>query len=146
MTSKLSEALQVVSCIDADANAAGTFWGDAIDMADFHRILAILSVGVMESTATVDYALWSGTTSGGTYTAITSGSATQLTQADTDDDKQVVIELDARAVLAKGHRYVKDRLLITTDAVDSCSIVLGARARYEPEVDLTTVDEVVYVP
>ena len=146
MTVRFSEQYPLMSVIDPDAAAVGTFTGDAIDMADFAGAVYHLAIGDMASSATVDYSIWSGTTSGGTYTAITAGSATQLTQAGTDADKQVVIEIDARAVLAKGHRYIKDRLVVLVDAVDSCAMGFGIRARYGPETDLASVDEIVDVP
>ena len=143
MAGKITENMFLDSCIDADAHAAGTFWGDEIDMQDYHKVVYALSVGDMASSATVDYAVWGCATSAGTFAAITGGSITQLTQAGTDADKQALIEIDAQTVLAAGYRYVKDRLLVGTDAVDACAVGFGFYARYAPETDLTSVDEIV---
>lgn len=145
MAGHVTEDFGLVSCIDADANAPGTFWGDAVDMGSYHKIVYILSCGTMAASATADYAVWGATTSNGTYGAITGGSATQLTQAGSDSDKQVIIEMDAQTVLRAGYRYVKDRLLVGTDAVDSGTIGLAFFPRHGPATagDLASVDEIV---
>jgi hypothetical protein len=144
MSGRLSEALAVVSCIDADANAAGTFWGDAVSMGTFHKVMYVLSVGDMAASSTVDYSVYGCATIDGTYAAFTTAkAATQLTQAGTDADKQVVIEVDAVECQVDSYIYVKDRLLVGTDAVDACAIGLGAFAKYELATDLSSVDEII---
>lgn len=140
--SKLSEALLVVSCIDADAYSAGTYLGDAVDIGSFDRLLYVLTLGDMAGTSTVDYRLDGSTATGGTYYTLTKA-ATQLTQAGSDDNKQVVIEVTAAEVKAAGYQFVKDRLLVATAASDAGSIGFGYRARYEPGTDLASVDEIV---
>src|SRR3990172_1066373 len=139
---KLSERLAVVSCIDPDAYAAGTVTGDAIDMSKFHRIVAIVQVGDLGASATVDYSLTGSTTSGGSYTTISGKSITQLTQAGTDDNKQAIIELTGADAKVAGIQFVKDKLVVGGTDSDAGAIVLADRARYAPasDNDLSSVD------
>ena len=78
---RLSEALAVVSCIDPDANATGAINGDVIDMSKHARVMFIVMVGTLGSTATIDFAVYAircavGLTSSA---VITGKSITQLT-------------------------------------------------------------------
>lgn len=140
--SKVTNDLLVMSCIDPDAYAANTYYGDAIDMSKFERAIFVLQVGDLGSSATIDYAICSGATTSPTA-AMTAYTATQLTQAGSDDNKQVVIEVPAQAVLAAGHRYIRDRLIVGTATSDAGAIGFGVRARYDTETDLASVDEII---
>jgi hypothetical protein len=144
----LSNRLAIVSVIDPDANATGTFTGDAIDMAFHRKIMVIVMAGTIASTGTVDCLLTESATSGGTYTQISGKSITQLTQAGTDSDKQAVINLRSDE-LGTGMRYVKVSLRIGTAAADSATVTIADRSRYSDAVntttfgDLASVDEIV---
>lgn len=130
----LTESLAVVGVIDPDAYAAATdVLTEAIDMGNFTQLIAILSVGDIEDTATVDFSIQQSATSGGSYTDITGKSADQLVTA--NDDKQVVINLDSSEVGSE-KPFVKVRLEVGTAAADAGVIVLGGDARYDPASDL----------
>lgn len=143
---RLSEGIAVLSSIDPDAYAAGSYNGDVIDMKLVRRVLYIVSVGTLGSSATVDFLVKGDTTSGGSYTTTVTGKAiTQLTQAGSDDDKQVLVEVTAEEVAAQGFRYIRDTLTVATAACDAGVVGLGGALRYAPasDYDLASVDEIV---
>ena len=143
---RLSEGLAVVSCIDPDAYTAAAYNGDVIDMKFFRRVLYIVQAGTLGTNATVDWVLKGDTASGGSYsTTITGKSITQLTEAGTDSDKQVVIEVTAEEVAAQGFRYIRDTLTVGTATSDAGVIAVAAAMRYSPasDYDLASVDEIV---
>jgi len=138
-----SEQWAVIGVVDPDANSAAAYDTDEIDMALWHRIQAIVLVGTMASSSTVDFKLQDSDASGGTFSDITGKAITQLTQAGTDSDKQAIVncrfdELNTDA------RYVKGVLTVATAASDSGVVILGM-PRYAPasDNDLSSVDEIV---
>jgi len=142
---RLSEGLAVVSCIDPDAYAAATYNGDVIDMQKIKRVMFILQAGTLGASATLDYAIYGDTASGGSYaTAITGKGATQLTQAGTDSDKQVVIEVTAEEVAAQGLRYIRDEMIVGTATSDCGAVAIASGLRYSlaSDNDLASVDEI----
>ncbi|RMG90728.1 MAG: hypothetical protein D6706_18990, partial [Chloroflexi bacterium] len=75
---------------------------------------------------------------------LTGKSITQLTQAGTDSNKQVLVEVRADE-LSAGYTHLRGRLIIGTAASDAAVIALGGDARYGPasDYDLASVDEIV---
>ena len=140
----LREQLSVVSCIDPDAYTAATYNGDVIDMQDFRRVIFILQAGDLGSSATLDYRVEGSAVVGMTSSGTVGTAATQLTQAGTDSNKQVVIEVTAEQVAALGYRYIRDEMIVGTATSDCGSIALGQSAHYSPasEYDLASVDEI----
>lgn len=143
---RLSEALAVVSCIDPDAYTTGATNGDEIDMAVHARVIFIVMAGTLGSSATLDFAVYGDTTSGGSFaTAITGKSITQLTEAGTDADKQAIVEVTAEEVAAQGLRYIRGTMTVGTATSDAGVVALADHSRYSPasEYDLASVDEIV---
>jgi hypothetical protein len=142
-SAQLSERLAVVATIDPVSQGAGTVLTDAVDMSKFSRVIFILILGAMTTNSTVDFKLREAATSGGTYSDITGKSVTQLTQASTDDNKQVVVEIK-NDELTDGKQFVKGSLTVAVAATVLAVIALG-EPRYLPaaDVDLTSVDEIV---
>ena len=140
----LREQLSVVSCIDPDAYTAATYNGDVIDMQDFRRVIFILQAGDLGSSATLDYQVEGSAVVGLTSSGTVGTAATQLTQAGTDSNKQVIIEVTAEQVAALGYRYIRDEMIVGTATSDCGSIALGQLAHYSPasEYDLASVDEI----
>lgn len=146
MLERLSEGLSLVSCIDPDVYVASTVNGDVIDMKDFRRVIFVLMAGTLGASATLDYAIYGDTASGGSFaTQITGKAATQLTQAGTDSDKQVIIEVTAEEAAAQGFRYLQDEMIVAVATSDCGAVALADRARYSDAsgLDLSTVDEIV---
>lgn len=144
-TSKASERFGIVGVINPDANAAGTLLTGAIDMSRWGRIVAIVQSGDLGTNGTLDFSFTQAPTSGGSYIAISPAKAiTQLTEAGTDSNKEVVLELRADE-LTEGYRYVKGSFVTATATGDSSAVVLGFDPRFTPvtDIDLSTVDEIV---
>lgn len=142
----LSELAGVVACIDPDAYAAGAVNSDVIDMADFDQVMFIVMAGTLGASATLDFAVYGDTASGGSFaTAITGKSITQLTQAGSDDDKQAIVVITAEEVAAQGLRYLRATMTVATATSDAGMIALGGHPRYHPasDYDLASVDEIV---
>ena len=145
--SQINERLALIGTIDPDAYSADTYQSDEIDMADFKRVVFILSVGDLGSSATVDFEINGGASSnpGSLATLVTGKDATQLTQAGSDSDKQVIIEVSAEEAAAQGLQYLEAEVIVGTAACDLGLIVLGEPAHYSDTagLDLATVAEVI---
>ena len=143
---RLSEALALVACIDPDAYTTGASNSDSIDMSKHARVMFIVMAGVLGSSATLDFAVWGDTASGGSYaTAITGKSITQLTEAGTDADKQAIVEVTGEEVKAQGLRYIRGVMTVGVATSDCGVVALADHSRYAPasELDLASVDEIV---
>lgn len=142
----ITERMAILSVIDPQSVGTDGATGDVIDMDDHRRVVFILAIGAMQSTGTVDLAIKGDTASGGAYaTTIPGKSITQLTEAGTDDNKQVMIEVTAEEVAAQSLRYLKPVVTVGVDASLMCLIALGDFARYSNATgyDLASVDEIV---
>lgn len=143
-----SQRVAVAGVIDPDALGAGTYETGWIDLGQFAAIMAVLAVGTMGASATIDAKLEQATDASGTGAKDIAGTAiTQLTQAGTDDsDKQVIVQawgedLDMNA----GFRFARLSVTIAAASCDAGAVVLGIDPRYGPttERDLATVAEIV---
>lgn len=137
----------VVGVIDPDAYAASTITTGWIDMQDFFALLAVMLVGDIVSTGTIDAKFEQATDDSGTGAKDVSGTAiTQLTEAGTDSNKQVAINL-AQADLDRNNDFRFARLSVTlgTAGADFGAVVVALDARYGAlgSNDLSTVDETV---
>lgn len=142
-----SDRSAVVGVIDPDAYTAGTYTTGWISMSDFARLMAVVMVGTMASTSTVDAKIEEATDSSGTGAQDITGKAiTQLTQAGTDSDKQAIINLTRDDLdLADSYDYVRLSVTVATAASDMGAVVLGFDPREAPasDGDLASVDEIV---
>lgn len=144
---KPSEKLAVVATIDPASLSANTYTSDWVDMADFEQVMAIILVGAMTTNGTFDAKLRQAKTdSGGSVKDITGKAITQLTEAGSDANKQVVLqayqdELD----VAGGFRYVALSVTTATAASLAGAVLLGLNPTYGPasDYDLASVDEIV---
>ena len=147
MTMKMSEGWAVVATIDPDAYGAGAQLSDAIDMAGYTKLMAVVMAGTLGTNATIDAAATQATTAAGTYKALSPAKAiTQLTQAGTDQsDLQAIINVDEHDLdLDNDYRFVKFSLTVGTAASDAGLIVLGLpKTRPATANDLASVTEVV---
>lgn len=143
-----SEVAAVVGTIDPDAYTAATTVSDYADMGQFESLMFIISVGTMASTATLDAVIKQATASAGTgaKNLTVSKAITQLTEAGTDSDKQVIINVRAEDLdLANGFDFCAISVTGGTAASDYGVVVLGMNSRNNPasDYDLASVDEIV---
>ncbi len=147
---KLSEMLALVAAIDPDAYTTGTQESDEIDMQMHREVIFILQVGTIAVGSTVDFRIYQGVdnegTAGESYVLLKEATAL----GDTDDDKQVIINVRADDLTA-GYRWIKAAVVLggTADNVDMSAVALADRTRFSHAVtstsygDLSTVDEIV---
>lgn len=145
-----SEVIAVVAKVDPDANAVGAVTSDWADAGKFEAMLAVVSVGAIAATQTLDAKLQQATDASGTGAKDISGKAiTQL--GGSDDDKQAVINVRASELdMDNGYRYVA---LVMTGAdsaspdgtIDYDGVLLGFYPRFGPasDNDLASVAEIV---
>lgn len=142
-----SEVSAIVGVIDPDAYSAATYTTDYIDMKYFRRYMAVVTVGDIASTGTVDAKLIAYTSGAGAgATDISGAGITQLTQAGTDSNKQVIINLNAQTLAGSTKfTHFKLQVVVGTAAADMGAVVLGFDPLYGPasDNDLSTVDEIV---
>lgn len=140
-----SDRAVLVAKLDPVSQAAATVTTGWVSMATFARILAVLQVGVLGASATVDAKMQQATDSGGTGVKdITGRAITQLTKAGTDDNKQVLINVkDTDLDVANAFTHVRLSVTVATAASLISAALFGFDARYAPADDATTVDEVI---
>ena len=138
---KPSDQAVLAATIDPDVLTAANHDSDYVDMSNFDAALAIVSMGTLGSSATVDADILEATSSGGAGAQVLK-SITQLTQAGSDDDKQVAINVWSHE-LSEGFTHIALRITVGTASCDGAGFILGFGARYQPAADLASVDEVV---
>lgn len=147
-TTKPSELAAVCATIDPVSQAAGTVVSDYIDMGKFRKAMFILSVGALGASATVDAVVKQATDSSGTGAKNLTNSLaiTQLTKAGSDDNKQVVVCVDAAMLdVNASFNHVALSVTVATAACLISVVGLGFDARWLPasDNDLSSVDEIV---
>jgi hypothetical protein len=109
--------------------------------------LAIVAVGDMVATSTVDGKLEQATDGAGTGAKDITGKAiTQFTAAGTDSNKQALINLRPEELdIANNFTHFRLTMTVATAASDAMGIVLGGAPRIgnANENDLAAVDEIV---
>lgn len=140
-----SDIATVLTALDPVSQSAATVVTSWVPITDVQSILAVLAVGALGTSATVDAKLRQATnSSGGSAKDITGKAITQLTKAGSDDNKQVLLnvrpdELD----MANGFTHVALSITVATAACLISAMLLGFDARFQPKSHATTVDEVV---
>lgn len=129
----MSEALAVVGQI-APVSSSTTVNTAVFNAAGFYRVLAIVNVGALGSSATVDAGFKSGTTSGTVTTTVTGTTITQITSGSTN---LVLVELKAETLagLTEGP-YLKFYITVGTAASLISAVVLGCYC-YAPSSSAT---------
>lgn len=141
-----TEECAIVSTIDPDAYTASTYTGDWVKADDFDQFLGVFLIGTMAGSSTCICSLQQGNTSGGGGAkVITNKTATTLTQAGSDSDKQVLINARVEEMdQANTFLWLAPRMVIGAAASDAAALLLGFGPRYLPaDTDLATVDELV---
>ncbi|TIN82641.1 hypothetical protein [Mesorhizobium sp.] len=143
---KPSQRVSVVGVVNPQS-ASSVQTSGWIDATTFHNYLAVIKVGAIGSSATVDGKIEQATSSGGAGAKDVTGKAiTQLTKAGTDDNKQVLINLKQEDLdFNNGFKFFRLSITPATAASLIDGTVLGFDPRYDfaTDNDATTVDEVV---
>ena len=144
---KVTEVLAVAGIIDPDAYAAGTYTTGWVAAKNFQRLAALVSVGDIAATSTVNAKLEQATSAAGAGAKDVTGKAiTALTQAGTDDNKQAWINiLPAELDVKNNFAFVRLSVTVAVAASDASGHLFGFMPSRGPatDVDLVAVDEVV---
>lgn len=145
-TQKPSDEIAVLATIDPDAYTANTYVSDYASAEYFEEFLAIIEVGTIGASGTVNAKLRQATSSTGAGVKdITSKAITALTEAGTDSDKQALINLRADELdRANGFKFVCVSMT-NVATVDMGALLLGIKPKHGPASghDLASVDEIV---
>lgn len=143
---KGSEAVAVIGAIDPDANGIGTVVSDYADMGKFNKAMAIIFVGNIGASGTVDAKLLQATDISGTGAKdITGRVITQLVDT-VNDDEQAIINVSSDDLdLDNGFYFIAISMTTAVAAGDSSAVLLGIAPRHGPasDFDLATVSEIV---
>jgi hypothetical protein len=143
ITELLSQRLPVLGVVYPSSQAAGTAATAAIDLSQARQIEFLVIVGTIGASATVDFQVTGSATSGGTYTAISGTSITQITAS--SKIAKVVVRVDQLNALGLGYNFIKGSITVGTAATGTCVIALGGDSTYEPasQFDLAAVSQTV---
>lgn len=144
---KPAEEAAVVATIDPASLTANTYVSDYVDMSDFEQVMAVLLLGAISTNGTVDAKLIQAKDTSGTGAKDIAGhAATQLTQAGTDSNKQVILQTRQDLLdVEGGFTHVALSVTTATAASLGAAVVLGFNPTYGPasNYDLASVDEIV---
>lgn len=142
---KPSDRVTLLGVIDPDANSTGALSTGWVNAGQYESLMAVVVVGDIVSTGTVDAKLEQATSSGGAGAKDVTGKAiTQLTQAGTDSNKQAFINCQSEDLdVAGGFAFVRLTMTGGTAGADSAAFLFGMDARFAPGTHATTVDEVI---
>lgn len=140
-----SEAVAVVATIDPDAYAASTVLSDYVSAANFHSYMAIIAIGTVAATTTLDAKLRQATDVSGTGVKdITGAAITQVLTA--GSDTQVVINIFPHQLdTANSFNHLVLSVTTAADVADYGAVILGLDPRTAPasDNDLASVAEIV---
>lgn len=132
------EIMSVIGKLDPASQSTSEKLTDAIPVKNHKRFLFILSIGAMGSSGTIDFQVKGATSSGGSYTAISSTAITQLTQTPTDNSNSVVVvEISAEKIKEANAAYthIKGSMVPGTAASVAGITCLAGYPSYTPGVD-----------
>lgn len=145
VNAKSYEDIKLLARIDPDAIAAGTVTSGWVAAADFNRFLVLIAAGDLGASATLDAKLQQATDSSGTGAKDITGKAiTQLTQAGTDSDKQVLIHLDQSDMdVDNSFTHFRVSMTVATATSEAAAFVFGIDPTRSYQSHAASVDELV---
>ncbi len=139
---KASELIAVLDVVNPSSQAPGAVSTGWVSAADYHRFLAVLQLGVLGASGTVDAKIQQATDGAGTGAKDVTGKA--ITQITATNNQQKLIDVQADDLdVSGGFNYI--RLTVTTAVAASLTsvVLLGAYPRYAAVTQATSVKEVV---
>jgi hypothetical protein len=129
---KPSEVIAVLATIDPISQGAGTAVSGWVAIADFYHIMAVIDLGVMTATSTVDAKFQQATTSGGAGAKDISPakSITQLLAAG-GNNRQVLLSIRGQELdVANSFNYVQLSVTVAAAASVISAVLLGVNPRF----------------
>jgi len=143
---KPGEIVAVVGKISPQTvSNSATVYSDVVDLSKYTAVQAIALFGDMAN-ETIDFKCYTCDSDGSNPSALSGYAMTQLAAcASANDNKQLVINLDAQELAALNKRYVKAGLVTGNSSGGPAAVVaLGMQPRFGPasDNDLSTVVEI----
>jgi hypothetical protein len=132
---KPTDGLAILDVINpvSTSTTVNTSW---VSAANFQRLLAVITTGVLGASATVDAKLQQATDSSGTSAKDVANKAiTQIVKASGDNKVAMVNAADTDLDAANGFSYVRLSITVGTAASLVSGHLAGFVPRYEPPVD-----------
>ena len=132
LNQKISEGLAVLATIDPVSTTATltTAW---VDQSLFFYVMAMIDVGVMTATGTVDAKLQQATDNAGTGAKDITGKAiTQLLAAGGNNRQALINMKEADLDTENGFRFVRLSLTAATAASLVSAVLIGGVPRFQP--------------
>ena len=132
--SKATELLSVLATIDPSNQASGTATTGWISVANYHGFLAEVQTGALGTSATLDAKLQQALDSSGTGAKdITGKSITQLTQAASGSNRQVLINVKPEELdTVNGFGFVRLSVTVGVAASMTSAQLIVVNPRYAP--------------
>ena len=134
----------IVASIPPQSAAAGTYTSGWVSMATLGKIYAVLNIGAITGSGTVNAKLEQATDSAGTGAKDVTGAAITAIVGSASSNAQVTIEVrPAQLDVVNNFNHV--RLSVTTAVAASIlgAVVHGTNAKYEPQAQAATAVEAV---
>ena len=130
---KFGEKNAILGAINSAAVAAGTVVSTWVPVRDFHSIAAILSIGTMGASGTIDAKLRQATDSSGTGAKDVTGKAiTQIVKA-SGDNVQALLEVRGDELDgANGFGFVALSVTVGTATSQLAATLIGHNPRFAP--------------
>lgn len=143
-----TERVALVGVIDPDNYSANTYLTEFVPVAKFRRVMAVISVGTMETNSVVAAKLQRASDAAGTGAEDISGAAiTNLTAAGTDSDKQSIINYLTDSEAGDDKMFIGLSVTVSVAASDMSGHLFGFDPFNAPasDADVTSVDQIVSV-
>lgn len=146
ISQEFTEFVQFADGIFPANKAAGTYYTAWLRMNDAQRLEAIIRVGVMTATSTVDFHLEQATAIVGSGAKAIAGKAiTQIVQGvDADNDQRVIELISSELDVTNQFDCVRGVLTVTTAAAYVDILMLRHVLNYKPPVTAGVIDEIVH--
>lgn len=139
---KGSEAFGILAAINPSAQAAGTATSGWVSAATAHKLLAIVAIGALGASATVDAKIQQATDSSGSGAKDITGAA--IVQHTTGNNKQQLINVDAAQLdVEGGFSYVQLSITVATAATGTAGLLVNTAPRYEPATQSASVTQTI---
>lgn len=132
----------ILASIPPQSATAGTYTSGWVSMATLGRVYAVLNIGAITGSGTVDAKIQQASDSGGTGAKDVTGIAITQIVGSANSNKQVTLEVRP-AQLDVANNFTHVRLSVTTAVAASLlgATVHGTNAKFEPQAQAATVAE-----
>lgn len=132
----------VLAVINPQSASAGTYSSGWVSLAALSRVYAVLNIGAITGSGTVDAKIQQASDSGGTGAKDVTGVAMTQIVGSANSNKQITLEV-RQSQLDVANNFTHVRLTVTTAVAASLisAVVQGIGAKYPPQSQAATVVE-----